>query len=1113
MPSSSPSIGPSQRPTLVPTLEPQGLLDSAEPSFQVTNLYAFAVLTKTGGVVTWGDPKLGGNSSSVRAFISSGVKLIVPGQHSFAALKQDGSVYSWGSYAQPSASAAAKLRSGVVSLVANEYAFAALKNDSSVVTFGHARYGGDLSATACNSWDSSNIPLLRTGVTNIVATAGAFAALKVDGTVVSWGDKFSGGGVSSVSNPPLQGIRRIFSNRAAFAALNKKGQVVTWGSQLYGGSKAQATAQVSAQGVVYVYSNARSFVALHRNREISAWGDAAVGGSWDPTAWVPSAAPTAPSPFPTKSARPTAKPSKQPVIWPTPAPSAFPPGVTAAPTRYHRPTRRPTALSAQPTFTSSSSGVVLQNLVAGLPATALPKPGVALLNVLPLALISSLSKAPSLSGPGSTGTITVDVSNLGPSESAAVIVDNDPVTALHMTSDVGYLPQTRRVQLDATNASLVTLAGEWVQVSLPRSVALQSLTVDVPAGVNDPSSLWVLGTDSLAPVRGDGTGRDTTTQWTLLGSSGPRPQCKPQPAVQPPKTLGSWRGKTTGPGPYNYNRCTVYMTVPIRGPTFFRSFRLVFRSKNMDAKLKQPRNNADGAQNLITTVLANVALSVIVPPSTSRPTAKSLFSTPKPSLKPATWWPSQAPRVPSPRPTKSAAPTAPTATPKPSPLPTVLANTIPPQPRTPAPTAAIPGLVTKLPGVNAHGTRLASALSVGLGLSKFESVELGFDGFLAPGGNFVAGRNGNAPQTGRVFVNFQVDSMLLAAVRLGSPLVLTYTVNHVGTGLGRGLQQYSPSLDLVLVGIYPTTRDFKASWAAIDRTGSTDDDDNAQVPLLVVQAGIVSERDAAAVNAAGPAGLVRRLVVTPSTHPALFARLLAATPQSFAVFAFVSSAPAKDVSVTLPVSDYGVSLGSTVADYSLYAQGNQANDWAPVRSPAQSSTGRPWATNSSDFSLSFGVIVDKYNPAGSILASLGNPHTGQGLVIAANEAGRLSVTAPDSSGVVQLAPSAPLRRGKTAAVVLSRVGGVVSLFVDGARLLQFNSKAELPADWILSLGSDLVNLNARLFGSIEAVVFTAGSGRPPAARPTKTPVWSRSNAPTIKPTAYSLVYSYSSSGR
>lgn len=63
---------------------------------------AFAALKQDGSVFTWGDPKSGGNSSAVAAKLSSGVVQIVATdgtfEHggSFAALKSDGSVVTWG---------------------------------------------------------------------------------------------------------------------------------------------------------------------------------------------------------------------------------------------------------------------------------------------------------------------------------------------------------------------------------------------------------------------------------------------------------------------------------------------------------------------------------------------------------------------------------------------------------------------------------------------------------------------------------------------------------------------------------------------------------------------------------------------------------------------------------------------------------------------------------------------------------------------------------------------------------------------------------------------------------------------------------------------------------
>ena len=56
---------------------------------------AFAALKDDGSVYTWGNSNEGGNSSSVREFLSSEVIKIVSNSESFAAIKRDGSVYTW----------------------------------------------------------------------------------------------------------------------------------------------------------------------------------------------------------------------------------------------------------------------------------------------------------------------------------------------------------------------------------------------------------------------------------------------------------------------------------------------------------------------------------------------------------------------------------------------------------------------------------------------------------------------------------------------------------------------------------------------------------------------------------------------------------------------------------------------------------------------------------------------------------------------------------------------------------------------------------------------------------------------------------------------------------
>ena len=76
---------------------------------------------------------------------------------------------------------------------------------------------------------------LSADVVEIFSTDHAFAALKKDGTVVGWGDEFSGGfrgksGVNIASD-----VCTIRSTSGAFAALLNDGTVQTWGYWNHGG--------------------------------------------------------------------------------------------------------------------------------------------------------------------------------------------------------------------------------------------------------------------------------------------------------------------------------------------------------------------------------------------------------------------------------------------------------------------------------------------------------------------------------------------------------------------------------------------------------------------------------------------------------------------------------------------------------------------------------------------------------------------------------------------------------------------------------------------------------------------------------------------------------------
>jgi len=268
-----------------------------------TNASSFAALKSNGSVVTWGNTLSGGNSSiynpitnpatytSVASSLTSGVVTIYSNNSAYAALKSDGSVVTWGDatsggnssiyYNNISSytSVASSLTSGVVSIYNVYNAFAALKSNGSVVTWGNSTYGGNSGSVAAS---------LTSGVVSICGTAYAFAALKSDGSVVTWGDSTYGGNSSSVAASLTSGVVSIYSNYFAFAALKNDGSVVAWGYAQYGGilstydpNGAGSYTSVSSNltsGVLHIYPNNNAFAALKNDGSVVAWGHSAYGG-------------------------------------------------------------------------------------------------------------------------------------------------------------------------------------------------------------------------------------------------------------------------------------------------------------------------------------------------------------------------------------------------------------------------------------------------------------------------------------------------------------------------------------------------------------------------------------------------------------------------------------------------------------------------------------------------------------------------------------------------------------------------------------------------------------------------------------------------------------------
>ena len=86
---------------------------------------------------------------------------------------------------------------------------------------------------------------LSSGVKAVYSTPLAYAALKADGSVVTWGDIASGGNSSAVAVQLASGVNAVFANQTAFAALKADGSVVTWGDSTSGGDSSAVAAQLT----------------------------------------------------------------------------------------------------------------------------------------------------------------------------------------------------------------------------------------------------------------------------------------------------------------------------------------------------------------------------------------------------------------------------------------------------------------------------------------------------------------------------------------------------------------------------------------------------------------------------------------------------------------------------------------------------------------------------------------------------------------------------------------------------------------------------------------------------------------------------------------------------
>jgi alpha-tubulin suppressor-like RCC1 family protein len=170
------------------------------------------------------------------------------------ALKSDGTVWTWGSnlygglgngttgVANNSNIPVQALISNVAAISAGGWFSAALKYDGTVWTWGHNSEGQLGNGSTTNTSTPSQVAGLS-NIVQIVAGTYHMLALKNDGTVWAWGDNVSGQigngttGVDATTPVQVSGLSNVIkidAGRFFSLAIKNDGTVWTWGENLYG---------------------------------------------------------------------------------------------------------------------------------------------------------------------------------------------------------------------------------------------------------------------------------------------------------------------------------------------------------------------------------------------------------------------------------------------------------------------------------------------------------------------------------------------------------------------------------------------------------------------------------------------------------------------------------------------------------------------------------------------------------------------------------------------------------------------------------------------------------------------------------------------------------------
>lgn len=183
----------------------------------------------------------------------------------FVALREDGSIITWGTGDDAAKNASIKAQLGsskVVSIYSTQKDFAALTSNGEVITWGSSDYVGNIN------------PEDLTNVKDVKASQGAFIALKNNGSVVRWGDPNSGGeGDTSYINETSSGVSEIYGTAGGFAVKMDAGTVYSWGKDLFNiNAKSDQKYEHTTKVDKVIAASESCLTAVNKDYTVTYWG-------------------------------------------------------------------------------------------------------------------------------------------------------------------------------------------------------------------------------------------------------------------------------------------------------------------------------------------------------------------------------------------------------------------------------------------------------------------------------------------------------------------------------------------------------------------------------------------------------------------------------------------------------------------------------------------------------------------------------------------------------------------------------------------------------------------------------------------------------------------------